>query len=82
MNTLHPALVKNFLNQIPGATSILGIEQGEPGTFVLLAEIDGKEERLDVPKGELSTRLKTTQLNVRAKPGATFTEVLQRLSDD
>lgn len=82
MNTLHPALVKHFLNQIPGATSILGIEQGEPGTFVLIAEIDGKEERLDVPKGELSTRLKTTQLNIRAKPGTTFTEVLQRVSDD
>lgn len=82
MNSLHPALVKNFLNQIPGATSILGIEQGESGTFVLVAEIDGKEERLDVPKSELAVRLKTTHLNVRAKPGATFTEVLQRLSDD
>jgi hypothetical protein len=82
MNSLHPALVKHFLNQIPGATSILGIEQGEPGTFVLVVEIDGKKERLDVPKSELSTRLKTTHLSVRAKAGATFTEVLQRLSDD
>lgn len=82
MKTLHPALVKHFLNQIPGATSILGIEQGEPGTFVLIAEIDGKEVRLDVPKSELSTRLKTTHLSIRAKPGSTFTEVLQRLSDD
>jgi len=82
MNTLHPALVKHFLNQIPGATSILGIEQGEPGTFVLLAEINGQEERLDVPKSELASRLKTTHLSIRAKPGATFTEVLQRLSDD
>lgn len=82
MNTLHPALVKHFLNQIPGATSILGIEAGEPGTFVLIAEINGKEERLDVPKSELFTRLKNTHLNIRAKAGTTFTEVLQRLSDD
>lgn len=82
MNSLHPALVKNFLNQIPGATSILGIEQGEPGTFVILAEINGKEERLEVPKGDLSDRLKSSRLNVRAKPGATFSDVLQQLSDD
>lgn len=82
MNALHPALVKHFLNQIPSATSILGIEQGEPGTFVLVAEIDGKEERLDVPKSELATRLKGTHLNIRAVPGQTFTEVIQRLSDD
>jgi hypothetical protein len=82
MNNLHPALVKHFLNQIPGATSILGIEQGEPGTFVLVAEIDGKEERLDVPKSELATRLKGTHLNIRVAAGATFTEVIQRLSDE
>lgn len=82
MNTLHPVLVKHFLNQVPDATSILGIEQGEPGTFVLIAEINGKEERLDVPKSELSARLKSTHLNIRANTGATFTEVLQRLSDD
>ena len=82
MKSLHPALVKHFLNQIPGATAINGIEHGDPGTFVLLVDINGKEERLEVPKSDLSDRLKSDHVNVRAKAGTTFSEVLRRLSDD
>ena len=82
MNSLHPALVKHFLNQIPGATGINGIEHGEPGTFVLLVDINGKEERLEVPKSELSDRLRKDEVNVRVKPGTTFSEAIQRVSDD
>jgi len=82
MKLLHPSLINTLLAQIPGATEIVGVEQGSAGSFVLATLVDGKEEQIEIPKADLGGRLKASRVDLRVPKEATVSDVLQKLSDN